>query len=129
MEKYNFQAYIVPLDDQGRREWISGFTGSNGDCVVTKDKVIYSLSKCCINQPYFQRNAYTNMLYVSYLCMANFQAALWTDGRYFIEASEHLDCNWILMKSGQKDVPKMDEWVKQELEEGKNENLSSKDIK
>ena len=58
MERYNFQAYIVPLDDQGRREWISGFTGSNGDCVVTKDKVIYSLSKCCINQPYF--NAYTN---------------------------------------------------------------------
>ena len=33
------------------------------------------------------------------------------------------------MKSGQKDVPKMDEWVKQELEEGKNENVSSKDIK
>ena len=58
MERYNFQAYIVPLDDQGRREWISGFTGSNGDCVVTKDKVIYSMSKCCINQPYF--NAYTN---------------------------------------------------------------------
>ena len=57
MERYNFQAYIVPLDDQGRREWISGFTGSNGDCVVTKDKVIYSMSKCCINQPYF---AYTN---------------------------------------------------------------------
>ena len=53
MERYNFQAYIVPLDDQGRREWISGFTGSNGDCVVTKDKVIYSISKCCINQPYY----------------------------------------------------------------------------
>ena len=44
MERYNFQAYIVPLDDLGRREWISGFTGSNGDCVVTKDKVIYSMS-------------------------------------------------------------------------------------
>ena len=44
MEKYNFQAYIVPLDDQGRREWISGFTGSNGDCVITKDKVIYFIS-------------------------------------------------------------------------------------
>ena len=76
-----------------------------------------------------KRNTYTNMLYVSCLWLANFQAALWTDGRYFIEASEHLDCSWILMKSGQKDVPKMDEWVKQELEEGKNENLSSKDIK
>ena len=44
MEKYNFQAYIVPLDDQGRREWISGFTGSNGDCIITKDKVIYFIS-------------------------------------------------------------------------------------
>ena len=119
MEKYNFQAYIVPLDDQGRREWISGFTGSNGDCVITKDKVIYFISM------YSSVQNNTNMLYVSCLCLANFQAALWTDGRYFIEASEHLDCNWILMKSGQKDVPKMDEWVKQELEEGKNENLSS----
>ena len=39
MEMYNFDAYIVPLDEQGRREWISGFTGSNGDCIVTKDKV------------------------------------------------------------------------------------------
>ena len=125
MEKYNFQAYIVPLDDQGRREWISGFTGSNGDCVITKDKVIYFISICSA----VQNNSYTNMVYVSCLCLANFQAALWTDGRYFIEASEHLDCNWILMKSGQKDVPKMDEWVKQELEDGKNENVSSDDIK
>ena len=43
MEKYNFDAYILPLDEQGRREWISGFTGSNGDCIVTKDKVF----ECC----------------------------------------------------------------------------------
>ena len=128
MEKYNFQAYIVPLDDQGRREWISGFTGSNGDCVITKDKVIYFISIYSAVQN-SKRNANTNMLYVSCLWLANFQAALWTDGRYFIEASEHLDCNWILMKSGQKDVPKMDEWVKQELEDGKNENVSSDDIK
>ena len=39
MEKNNFDAYIIPLDDEGRREWISGFKGSNGDCIVTKDKV------------------------------------------------------------------------------------------
>ena len=63
MERYNFQAYIVPLDDQGRREWISGFTGSNGDCVVTKDKVIYSMSKCCINQPYF-----IMLIQICYMC-------------------------------------------------------------
>ena len=39
MEIFNFDAYIVPLDEQGRREWISGFTGSNGDCIITKTKV------------------------------------------------------------------------------------------
>ena len=67
MEKYNFQAYIVPLDDQGRREWISGFTGSNGDCVITKDKVIHFISMYSAAQ-----NTYTNMLYVSCLWLANF---------------------------------------------------------
>ena len=33
-------------------------------------------------------------------------AALWTDGRYFLQADMELDCNWILMKSGQDDVIK-----------------------
>ena len=31
-------------------------------------------------------------------------AALWTDGRYFIQAENQLDCNWILMKEGEPDV-------------------------
>ncbi len=34
-----FDAYIVPLDGEGRREWISGFTGSNGDAIVTEEQV------------------------------------------------------------------------------------------
>ena len=51
MEKNNFDAYIIPLDEEGRREWISGFTGSNGDCIITKDKVKEPLriSKISIN--------------------------------------------------------------------------------
>ena len=39
MAERGVDAYIVPLDDEGRREWISGFTGSNGDCIVTIDLV------------------------------------------------------------------------------------------
>ena len=31
-------------------------------------------------------------------------AALWTDGRYFLQAEDELDCNWILMKQGQSGV-------------------------
>ena len=45
MKENNFSAYIVPLDEEGRREWISGFTGSNGDGIVTKDKVTFFLRK------------------------------------------------------------------------------------
>lgn len=26
--------------------------------------------------------------------------ALWTDGRYFLQAEDELDCDWILMKDG-----------------------------
>lgn len=26
--------------------------------------------------------------------------ALWTDGRYFLQADQQMDCNWILMKEG-----------------------------
>ena len=28
------------------------------------------------------------------------RAALWTDGRYFLQAEMELDCNWILQKEG-----------------------------
>lgn len=30
------------------------------------------------------------------------QQALWTDGRYFLQADQELDCDWLLMK--QKNV-------------------------
>ena len=53
----------------GRRQFISGFTGSAGTAVVT-DK----------------------------------SAALWTDGRYYLQAEQQLDCNWIVMKAGQDRV-------------------------
>ncbi len=34
-------------------------------------------------------------------------AVLWTDGRYFLQAEQELDCEWIIMKTGQKDVSKI----------------------
>lgn len=39
MELEGLDAYIVPLDEEGRREWISGFTGSAGDAVVLEQQV------------------------------------------------------------------------------------------
>ncbi|KAJ3075797.1 hypothetical protein HDU98_006888 [Podochytrium sp. JEL0797] len=42
-------------------------------------------------------------------------AALWTDGRYFLQASKQLDNNWTLMKSGLSGVPTKEEWLNKVL--------------
>ncbi|KAL4232855.1 Xaa-Pro aminopeptidase 1 [Mactra antiquata] len=46
------------------------------------------------------------------------KAALWTDGRYFLEAEDVLDCIWILMRQKESGVPTMLEWLKNELSPG-----------
>ncbi|XP_048237381.1 xaa-Pro aminopeptidase 1-like [Haliotis rufescens] len=43
------------------------------------------------------------------------KAALWTDGRYFLQAEKQLDSNWTLMKTGLKDTPTQAEWLVKEL--------------
>ena len=35
---------------------------------------------------------------------------MWTDGRYFLQAEEQLDSNWILMKEGKDPVGQMLSW-------------------
>ncbi|KAM1802148.1 hypothetical protein ACFX11_033653 [Malus domestica] len=86
-------AYIIPSQDAHqsefiaecymRRTFISGFTGSAGTAVVTKDK-----------------------------------AALWTDGRYFLQAEKQLSSSWILMRAGSLGVPTTIEWLNNVLAPG-----------
>ncbi|MFK0570298.1 aminopeptidase P family protein [Endozoicomonas sp.] len=91
MAKHGIDAWIIPSSDAHNSEyvarhwegraWLSGFTGSAGTVVVTRDK-----------------------------------AALWTDGRYFIQAAEQLAGSGItLMKDGQPGVPAMADWVAKEV--------------
>lgn len=39
-------------------------------------------------------------------------AALWTDGRYFLQADQQLGCDWIVMRTGQENVPTVSSLVK-----------------
>lgn len=40
------------------------------------------------------------------------EAALWTDGRYFTQAEEELDCqHWLLMRDGTPGVPNVTSWI------------------
>jgi Xaa-Pro aminopeptidase len=47
------------------------------------------------------------------------KAALFTDGRYFNQASKELDENWQLMKVGLIKVPTWQEWVAEQSQDGK----------
>ncbi|XP_038677780.1 xaa-Pro aminopeptidase 1 isoform X1 [Scyliorhinus canicula] len=44
-------------------------------------------------------------------------AAMWTDGRYFLQASQQMDSNWTLMKLGLKTTPSQEDWLIQVLPE------------
>lgn len=94
MKKAGVQAYLVPSTDPHqseyvpecwqRRQWISGFTGSAGEIVVTAGK-----------------------------------AALWTDGRYFLQAGEQLAGSGIdLMKIGIAGTPSISAWLQASLRKG-----------
>ncbi|XP_065218401.1 xaa-Pro aminopeptidase 1 [Planococcus citri] len=46
------------------------------------------------------------------------KAAMWTDGRYFLQATAELDENWTLMKEGVPETPTKEEWLGKTLPMG-----------
>lgn len=96
MADYNLGVYIVPSEDQHqseyvsaldqKRSFISGFSGSAGVAIVTRDLT-------CMND------------------VPEGLAALSTDGRYFNQATNELDFNWKLLKQGVKDEPSWEDWA------------------
>ena len=96
MEEKGLHAFIIPSTDShlseypashwASREWISGFTGSAGTIVVTREK-----------------------------------SGLWTDSRYFLQATSELDGTEIeLFKEGLPQTPSIEEWLTTQLGEGEN---------
>lgn len=48
------------------------------------------------------------------------KAALWTDGRYFLQAENQLGPDWMLMRAGTAGVPTISEWLTDVLSPGSN---------
>uniref|UniRef100_A0A2M4BHK4 Putative xaa-pro aminopeptidase n=1 Tax=Anopheles marajoara TaxID=58244 RepID=A0A2M4BHK4_9DIPT len=46
------------------------------------------------------------------------EALLWTDGRYYQQATKQLDSNWTLMKEGLPSTPSIDAWLAKMLKPG-----------
>lgn len=94
MHVFHMQAYIVPTDDYHASEYV-------GD--------------------YFKAREYLSGFTGSAgtLIVLEHEAALWTDGRYFLQAADQLAGSGItLMRSGQPGVPKMPEYLAEKLPEG-----------
>lgn len=93
MRERNLSAYIIPTEDFHSSEYVG---------------------------EYFKEREYMSGFTGSAgtLIVLHGKAALWTDGRYFIQAEEQLAGSSItLMKSGQPGVPAMAEYLADELDE------------
>lgn len=93
MEERNFSAYIIPTDDFHSSEYV-------GD--------------------YFKARAYMSGFTGSAgtLVVLQDKAALWTDGRYFLQAAQQLAGSTVtLMRSGQPGVPEIEEYLYDNLKE------------
>ncbi|XP_075222774.1 aminopeptidase P isoform X3 [Lycorma delicatula] len=50
--------------------------------------------------------------------ISEYDALLWTDGRYFLQASSEMDENWTLMKEGILTTPTLSAWLSKNLPNG-----------
>uniref|UniRef100_A0A8D3CSF0 Xaa-Pro aminopeptidase 1 n=1 Tax=Scophthalmus maximus TaxID=52904 RepID=A0A8D3CSF0_SCOMX len=80
------QAYIVPSGDAHQSEYIA-------PCDCRREYICG-----------FNGSAGTAIVTEQY-------AAMWTDGRYFLQASQQMDNNWTLMKMGLKETPSQEDWL------------------
>ena len=89
----NISAFIIPSQDAHFSEYVS---------------------KC------FERRRYISDFTGSAGCalVTKDEAFLWTDGRYFLQAEQELTKEWTLMKQGEKDVPDVKKWVRENMESG-----------
>lgn len=53
-------------------------------------------------------------------------AHLWTDGRYFLQATNELSEEWKLMKSGEPSVPELPDWLVQNLKKGQKVGIDAR---
>lgn len=96
MKDNDLAVYIIPSEDEHqseyvssadqRRSFISGFTGSAGIAIITRDLLNFNET-------------------------LEGKSALSTDGRYFNQASQELDYNWLLLRQGAKNEPTWQEWA------------------
>ncbi|KAG0219555.1 hypothetical protein BGX31_011291 [Mortierella sp. GBA43] len=91
--QYNITAFVIPSEDAHQSEYVA---------------------ECDERRAYI--SGFTGSAGLSIVSLDS--AALFTDGRYFLQASQQLDSNWTLMKSGLPGVPSWQEYLVKNLPAG-----------
>ncbi|XP_070024553.1 aminopeptidase P2 [Nicotiana tabacum] len=89
----NVDAYIIPSQDAHQSEFIA---------------------ECYMRRAYISR--FTGSAGTA--VVTKDKAALWTDGRYFLQAEKQLNSSWVLMRAGNLGVPTPSEWLNTVLAPG-----------
>ncbi|XP_030841519.1 xaa-Pro aminopeptidase 1-like [Strongylocentrotus purpuratus] len=87
------QAYIIPSCDSHQNEYIA---------------------ECDCRRPFI--TGFTGSSGTA--IVTEMKAAMWTDGRYFLQAAKQMDQNWTLMKMGMPKTPTQEEWLTEVLPAG-----------
>ncbi|XP_066141881.1 xaa-Pro aminopeptidase 1 [Euwallacea fornicatus] len=58
--------------------------------------------------------------------VTNHDACMWTDGRYYLQATEEMDSNWTLMKEGDPNTPQKGQWLVKTLPSGSHVGVDPK---
>ncbi|KAG0303474.1 hypothetical protein BGZ97_001910, partial [Linnemannia gamsii] len=91
--EYNVTAFVVPSEDAHQSEYVA---------------------ECDERRGYI--SGFTGSAGLAVVALES--AALFTDGRYFLQASQQLDSNWTLMKSGLPEVPTWQDYLVKNLPAG-----------
>lgn len=87
LKERNFQAYIIPTEDAHYSEYAAA---------------------CDARRAFI--SGFTGSAGTAVVTVTN-GACLWTDGRYYLQASQQLDSNWTLQKMGLPETPTQEEWL------------------
>jgi len=101
MKQHSIDAYIVPSEDAHQSEYIA-------DCDKRRAWI----------------SGFTGSAGVAVVTQA--EACMWTDGRYFLQASKEMNQNWTLMKMGMPEVPSKEDWLSKTLPDGSRVGLDAK---
>jgi Xaa-Pro aminopeptidase len=121
MREHGLAAYLVPSEDahqseyiakwDARRAFLTGFTGSAGFAIILANEPSASSSLSRFSSSNITGNGPNEGLGAG--------AALWTDGRYFLQAEQQLDPSvWTLMRAGLPETPKREDWLLSNCDKG-----------